>query len=141
MLETGGYKGRSRSLPKSELHHLITQYLSVPSSAILCEYGMSELSSQAYEFKVQSSRVKSQGSRFERVFQFPPWARVQIIAPETGVEVAEGETGLIRVCDLANVYSVMAIQTEDLGVRRADGFELIGRAAQAEPRGCSLAAP
>jgi len=53
-------------------------------------------------------------------------------------EVAEGETGLIRVFDLANVFSVMAIQTEDLAVRHADGFELIGRAALAESRGCSL---
>ena len=61
-------------------------------------------------------------------FHFPPWARVQIISPETGREVADGETGLIRVFDLANVFSVMAIQTEDLGIRRGDGFELIGRA-------------
>jgi hypothetical protein len=63
---------------------------------------------------------------------------VQIISPETGLEVADGETGLIRVFDLANVFSVMAIQTEDLGVRRGDGFELIGRAPLAEARGCSL---
>jgi hypothetical protein len=63
---------------------------------------------------------------------------VQIISPETGNEIADGETGLIRVFDLANVFSVMAIQTEDLGVRRGDGFELIGRATLAEPRGCSL---
>ena len=48
--------------------------------------------------------------------------------------------GLIRVFDLANVFSVLAIQTEDLAVRRADGFELLGRAALAEPRGCSLMA-
>jgi len=52
--------------------------------------------------------------------------------------VAEDETGLIRVFDLANVWSVLAIQTEDLGVRRGDGFELIGRAERSEPRGCSL---
>jgi len=32
----------------------------------------------------------------------------------------------------------MAIQTEDLAVRRGDGFELLGRAQVAEPRGCSL---
>jgi len=63
---------------------------------------------------------------------------VQIISPETGREVADGETGLIRVFDLANVFSVMAIQTEDLGIRRGDGFELIGRAQTVEPRGCSL---
>jgi len=45
---------------------------------------------------------------------------------------------LIRIFDLANVYSVMAIQTEDLGIRRGSGFELLGRATLAEPRGCSL---
>jgi hypothetical protein len=54
--------------------------------------------------------------------------------------VAEGETGLIRVFDLANVYSVLAIQTEDLGIRHGDGFVLAGRAVLAEPRGCSLMA-
>jgi hypothetical protein len=52
--------------------------------------------------------------------------------------VADGETGLIRVLDLANVSSVMAVQTEDLGVRREGGFELMGRARMAELRGCSL---
>ena len=75
-----------------------------------------------------------------RLFYLPPWVRAQVISPETGREVSEGETGLIRVFDLANVFSVMAIQTEDLGVRRGDGFELIGRAVLAEARGCSLMA-
>jgi hypothetical protein len=42
------------------------------------------------------------------------------------------------VYDLANVRSAMAIQTEDLAVRRGDGFELQGRAAPTESRGCSL---
>ena len=63
---------------------------------------------------------------------------MQIVSPETGREVAEGETGLIRVFDLANVFSVAAVQTEDLGIRLGNGFELIGRAPQTEPRGCSL---
>jgi hypothetical protein len=129
-METGGYKGRSRSLPKKELHALIAGRLGVPPSLIICEYGMSELSSQAYNQRTEATRV----------FQFPPWARLQIISPETGCEVSEGETGLIRVFDLANVCSVMAIQTEDLGLRRGDNFELLGRAQMAEPRGCSLLA-
>jgi hypothetical protein len=63
---------------------------------------------------------------------------VRIVSPETGAEVAEGESGLIQVFDLANVWSVMAIQTEDIGIRRGLGFELVGRATAAEPRGCSL---
>ena len=131
VMETGGYKNRSRSMPKVELHALITERLGVPAENIIREYGMSELSSQAYD----GMRNAECGVR---IFHFPPWARVQIISPETGREVADGETGLIRVFDLANVFSVAAIQTEDLGIRRGDGFELIGRAKLAEPRGCSL---
>lgn len=134
VLETGGYKGRSRSMPKAELHRLITERLGVPASHIVCEYGMSELSSQAYD------RLKSEGSglKSERVFRFPPWARARVISPETGREVTDGETGLMQVFDLANTFSVLAIQTEDLAVRRGAGFELMGRAHQAEARGCSL---
>ena len=61
-----------------------------------------------------------------------------VISPETGSEVNEGETGLLWIFDLANVFSALAIQTEDLAVRRGDGFELLGRAELAERRGCSL---
>jgi len=133
VMETGGYKGRSRTLPKGELHRLISRRLGIPETQIVCEYGMSELSSQAYD---RGARGEGRGAR---EFRFPPWARVQIISPETGKEVEAGETGLIRVFDLANVYSVMAIETEDLGVRRGGGgFELIGRTELAEARGCSL---
>lgn len=127
VLETGGYKGRSRALAKPDLHRLITRHLGVPQESIVCEYGMSELSSQAY------SRPGSSGS-----LHFPPWARARIVSPETGREVAVGEVGWLQVFDLANVYSVMAIQTEDLARRHETGFELLGRATDAEPRGCSL---
>lgn len=147
VMETGGYKNRSRGMPKEELHSLITERLGVSPENIICEYGMSELSSQAYD-KVAGRlgcpqpaglrRGQDTAPCLPRNFQFPPWARVQVVSPETGREVAEGETGLIRVFDLANVFSVMAVQTEDLGVRRGDGFELIGRAQFTEPRGCSL---
>jgi hypothetical protein len=137
LMETGGYKNRSRSLPKGELHALMTERLGVPASHILCEYGMSELSSQAYH---RGSRVEGRGSNADLYFHFPPWVRVQVISPETGREVNEGETGLLRVYDLANVFSSMAIQTEDLAAWRRDGFELLGRAELAEPRGCSLMA-
>jgi hypothetical protein len=132
-LETGGYKGRSRVLSKPDLHALITKVLTIPGGHIICEYGMSELGSQAYD-----SRSMTDRSFARRNFRFPPWARVQIVSPETAKQVGEGEIGLIRVFDLANVYSALAIQTEDLGIRRGMDFELVGRAASAEPRGCSL---
>jgi acyl-CoA synthetase (AMP-forming)/AMP-acid ligase II len=136
-METGGYKGRSRVIPKADLHQLMTQFLGVSPDAIVCEYGMSELSSQAYDAIAGRMADASSGPR---AFQFPPWAHARLVSPETGAEVADGETGLIQICDLANVGSVMAVQTEDLGVRRGNGFELLGRATLAEPRGCSLMA-
>jgi hypothetical protein len=135
VLETGGYKGRSRSLTQEELHGLIAGRLGVRRDHIVCEYGMSELSSQAYDTAIGQSRAMHHAPR---CFRFPPWTRVQIVSPETGREVADGETGLIRVYDLANVASVLAVQTEDLAIRRGDGFEFVGRAAGAEARGCSL---
>lgn len=152
VMETGGYKNRSRTLPKAELHGLITERLGVGRADIICEYGMSELSSQAYDaadcaetstiqystFNVQGTGGTTHGENAGRFFRFPAWVRVQLISPETGREAAEGETGLARVVDLANVFSVAAIQTEDLAIRRGEGFELIGRAQLSEPRGCSL---
>ena len=165
VLETGGYKGQSREVPKTELHALITKHLGVGPQNIVTEYGMSELSSQAYDrvvgqapppvFSLASAPAgraaagegacatttgegASPTTFAARIFHFPPWCRAQVISPENGREVAEGETGLLRIFDLANVRSVLAIQTEDLAVKRGDAFELIGRATQAEPRGCSL---
>lgn len=127
VMETGGYKGRSRMVPRAELHAGLTRWLGIPGSRIVSEYGMSELSSQAYA-------VPAGGG----AFHFPPWARALVVSPESGHEVAEGESGLLRIVDLANAWSVLAVQTEDLAIRRGADFELLGRAGWAENRGCSL---
>ncbi len=132
VMETGGYKGRSRELPRAALHAALLDALALAPGDVVTEYGMSELSSQAYD----GGAVAAGGPGF----RFPPWARALVVSPETGREVADGERGLVRVFDLANVWSVMAVQTEDLAVRRGDAFELLGRAPAAEPRGCSLMA-
>ena len=121
-------------MPKIELHELITERLGIQPTDIICEYGMSELSSQAYDASLNRAVA------YPRTFRFPPWVRMQIVSPESGREVRDGEAGLIRVVDLANVYSVMAIETQDLAIRLGAGFQLLGRAAQAEARGCSLMA-
>lgn len=131
ILETGGYKGRSREIPRAELHRELSQRLGLPPSSIVTEYGMSELSSQAY-----STPPSADGT--PPVLQFPPWARARIVSPEHGREVAEGETGIVQILDLANVWSVLCLQTADLAVRRRNGFEWVGRATHSERRGCSL---
>ena len=132
VMETGGYKGRSRALPRAALHAALEDRLGVPGTHLVGEYGMCELASQAYDRVV--------GDAGPRAYRFPPWARAVVVSPETGHEVGEGEAGLLCVYDLANVRAVLAVQTEDLAVRRGAAFELLGRAARAEARGCSLLA-
>ncbi|MEI7731213.1 MAG: hypothetical protein WCO56_16685 [Verrucomicrobiota bacterium] len=133
VMETGGYKGRSREVSKAELHAGISRSLGVPAAQIIGEYGMCELGSQAYDATVAAPSPDG-----ARVYQFPPWCRVRITSPESGQEVPEGQGGIVQLFDLANLYSVAAIQTGDLGIRRGQGFELLGRVGALEPRGCSL---
>jgi hypothetical protein len=128
LLETGGFKGRSREIEKSEFYEALAYLFGVKTDSIWNEYGMCELSSQAYARGLNGLHRAS------------PWARVLIVDPRTDREVPVGEIGLVRWIDLANVDSVLAIQTLDQAVRQEDGFYLIGRIAQTEPRGCSLTA-
>lgn len=126
-LETGGYKGSGREIPKAELYALFAEHLDLPPDAVLNEYGMTELSSQCY--------TRGLGG----VHEGPPWLRAMVIDPETGAEAAVGATGVLRIFDLANLGSVLAVETQDLAVRREHGFELLGRDPAALPRGCSRA--
>jgi hypothetical protein len=128
VLETGGYKGSGREVPKVELYGRIGGMFELKPDDIFNEYGMTELSSQFY--------TRGLGG----VHEGPPWLRAVIIDPETGGEVAVGETGVLRIFDLANLGSVVAVETQDLAVRRERGFELLGRDPAALPRGCSRAA-
>ncbi len=133
LMETGGYKGRSRALAKAELYSALTRALGIPEANIVSEYGMSELSSQAYD--------RQAGKLSPRRLRFPPWCAPRVVSPETGAGVEPGESGLLEVIDLANAFSVLAVQTEDLAIAHEDGFEYAGRACAAEVRGCSLMHP
>jgi hypothetical protein len=133
IMETGGTKGRSRALSGEELRAALADRLGVPPERIVDQYGMTELGSQFYD-----SVLAEPGAPRRKLG--PPWARVRIVDPESGGEVAAGEPGAIAVVDLANTATVAAIQTADLGRRLADGFEVLGREPGAEERGCSIAA-
>jgi len=128
LLETGGFKGRSREVSKAELYAQLAHTFSVRDVDIYNEYGMSELSSQAYTHGTNGNHA------------LPPWARVRVVDPATGRDVRTGQKGLVRWYDLANVDSVMALQTLDLAEKTHTGFHLLGRLPRTEPRGCSLSA-
>jgi len=130
LFETGGFKGRSREITRPELLSQVEKTLGVPPQRIVREYGMTELSSQFYTHVLAGED--------EDLFHGPPWTRVRILDPETLDEAPEGSPGLITVLDLANLGSALHVMTEDLGVAEGPGFRLLGRAAGADLRGCSL---
>lgn len=133
LMETGGFKGRSREIPRDELYLRLEQSLGLPAGRVVNEYGMTELLSQMYEPVLAAPGA-------ERVHGAPPWLGIQVLDPETLEPLPTGEAGLLCYLDLANVGSVSAVLTEDLGhLDDSGGLRLRGRAPGAEPRGCSLA--
>jgi hypothetical protein len=133
VMETGGFKGRARELPRERLTAWIEARLGVPAERCVNQYGMTELGSQFYD------SVLREPARPRRKL-CPPWTRVRLVDPDTDREAQGGELGAIRIVDLANTGSVLAVATADLGRRVGEGFEVLGRAEGAEARGCSLAA-
>lgn len=137
IMQTGGYKGRSRTLDPVELRALMTARYGVPEEFIVAEYGMTELSSQMYETTLRDAL---EGEPSPRRLWVPPWVRATPVDPDT-LQPVEGDTvGILRIDDCANLDSVCCIQTADLAQRSGDGIVVLGRIAGATPRGCSLAA-
>jgi hypothetical protein len=62
------------------------------------------------------------------------------VDPESLRPLPHGAVGLLLHVDLANLDSVLAVLTDDLGRLTPQGLHLLGRASGAEARGCSLAA-
>ncbi len=155
-MDTGGAKGRP-GLERDRVVEAIEARLDIPRARVINELGMTELLSQRYSRPAApASRVESGGdpggarppatsgsSRGEgeplRLYG-PPWLRSRALDPETLDECPEGEVGLLCHFDLANLGSVCAVLTEDLGSVRDGVVEWVGRATGAPPRGCSLAA-
>ncbi|MFI5389171.1 MAG: long-chain fatty acid--CoA ligase [Candidatus Eremiobacterales bacterium] len=132
VVETGGFKGRSREVPRAELYAAFTETLGVPRDMCASEYGMCELGSQWYDTTIQDGRYD--------VKVGPHWAKAIVVDPVTAQPVEPGADGLIRIFDLSNRGSVCALVTGDLGVERDRGFLLLGRSVGAPPKGCSIEA-
>ncbi|MCD7970770.1 MAG: acyltransferase [Alistipes sp.] len=124
VMETGGMKGKREELTKDEIHTILCDGFSVPT--VHSEYGMAELSSQAY-------------SRGGGVFRCPPWMKVLVRDLNDPFDIREAGTGGLNVIDLANRFSCAFIQTQDIGTVYPDGsFTIMGRIDRSETRGCNL---
>jgi hypothetical protein len=143
IMETGGFKGKSRELPREALYSRLQLRLGVRPDHIVNQYGMTELGSQFYDSTLfdttrrgedtqaalagggedtraalagggEDTRAAARSPRQRRKLG-PPWARVRIVDPRSGAEVSPGETGMVVIHDLSNTGSVAAIESADLG--------------------------
>lgn len=127
VFETGGMKGRKEELTKGEFYARIKQ--SFPNAEIRSEYGMTELTSQAYSHK-------------DLHFQPPHWMKVLPRLDNDPLSAsAHGKRAALNIIDLANINSCCFIATDDLGIVHTNGeFEVLGRLDHSDLRGCSLLA-
>jgi len=124
VMETGGMKGRRKEMIREELHHELKKGFGVEH--IHSEYGMTELLSQAY-------------SKGEGVFDCPAWMKILIRDPEDALSLLSGEnTGGVNIIDLANINSCSFIATQDLGRKKNNQVEILGRFDNSDVRGCNL---
>lgn len=132
IMQTGGFKGRSREIEPEEMRAMLGARYGVPDPLIVAEYGMTELSSQLYETTLREPE-------HPRRLWSPGWLRATVVDPDTLRPVPDGEVGILRLDDVANLDTACCIQTSDLARRDASGLVLLGRAPGAVPRGCSIA--
>lgn len=134
--DTGGVKGRSREISRGELETALVERFGIPAEFQVNMYGLTELSTQ---FIDSSLRDHVLGAARPRRKTVPPWARTRVLDPETLRPLPDGTQGVLCHTDLANWASVCTVLTEDLGVARDGGFEILGRLRGSEARGCSIA--
>src|SRR5919108_383051 len=80
LMDTGGYKGRSREVHADEMRRRYHELLGVPPSHCVNEYGMTEMCSQFYDSVL---RDVVRGRDRPRQKLVPPWVRTRVVDPET----------------------------------------------------------
>lgn len=141
LMDTGGQKGTGARWPvpaaafQAQVYRRTGDRLGIPATRCVNEYGMTELCSQSYDDTLLRPQATAGSPRVKVV---PPWVRTRVVDPVTLEPAPEGQTGLLVHVDLANVGSVLAVQSEDLGTLVSGGFVLEGRPRAAEARGCGL---
>lgn len=136
LMDTGGAKGQSVPLRPGQFVEQAEALLGLDPAMVINEYGMTEMCSQLYD--ATSFNLSRSDPPEERRKQGPPWLGVAAVDPSSLIRLADGHPGLLRFFDMANVGSVSAILTGDLGIVQDGLVRVLGRAEDGEARGCAL---
>ena len=128
----GGYRGRFGELTQDDYYRLAAEVLGIPASHCVNVLGMAETATNYFD---DTLRAAVRGTPSARRRMPPPWARVEVVGIDDLRPLPPGEVGLLRHYDLANLPTVLAVQTDNLGYLDDDGsFQIVGRAKLVDGR-------
>jgi hypothetical protein len=124
----GGYHGRFGPVTRDEYFEMAAEVLGVPEEYCINTLGAAETATNLFHDTLRR-HVLGLPPR-ERTRPVPPWSRVRAMSVDDLTPLPDGEVGLLAHWDLANVPTVLAVQTDNLGYTSHDGTccEIVGRA-------------
>ena len=124
----GGYRGRFGVVTRDDYTAMVKEILDVPDSHCVNVLGEAETATNLFDDSLRR-KVKGLPAR-KRTRPVPPWSRVLAMSVDTLKPLPDGEVGLLAHWDLANVPTVLAVITDNLGYTTdgGRGCEMVGRA-------------
>lgn len=124
----GGYRGRFGVVTRDDYYAMVQEILNIPGSHCVNVLGEAETATNLFDDSLRRV-VKGLPSR-KRTRPVPPWSRVLAMSIDCLKPLPDGEVGLLAHWDLANVPTVLAVITDNLGYTtdNGTGCEMVGRA-------------
>jgi hypothetical protein len=124
----GGYRGRFGVVTRDDYYAMVQEILGVPNSHCVNVLGEAETATNLFDDSLRRC-VKGFPPQ-KRTRPVPPWSRVLAMSIDDLKPLPDGEVGLLAHWDLANVPTVLAVITDNLGYTTdgGRGCEMVGRA-------------
>jgi hypothetical protein len=124
----GGYRGRFGVVTRDDYYAMVQEIIGIPNSHCVNVLGEAETATNLFD---DSLRRCAKGlPPKKRTRPVPPWSRVLAMSIDDLKPLPDGEVGLLAHWDLANVPTVLAVITDNLGYTTdgGTGCEMVGRA-------------
>jgi len=133
LCDGGGYRGKFGEMTREGYYEMAEAILGVASHYCVNTLGMAESATNYFDDALRRAVTgsgddqRADASRPRQKIP-PPWARVSAVSVEDLSPLPHGEVGLLRHFDLANLPTVLGLQTDNVGVTYpGGGFEIMGR--------------
>ncbi|OGW40148.1 MAG: acyl-protein synthetase [Nitrospirae bacterium GWC2_56_14] len=124
----GGYRGRFGVVTRDDYYAMVQEVIGIPNSHCVNVLGEAETATNLFDDSLRRC-VKGLLPK-KRTRPVPPWSRVLAMSIDDLKPLPDGEVGLLAHWDLANVPTVLAVITDNLGYTTdgGTGCEMVGRA-------------